>query len=303
MSNNQIYKDFTFSNKKKDLVELKFMKNISKTNVCVSKKTGLVFHNKYRTSLEVLNNWTNKIFSNKKDPNRNYYTDNIPGMRSRHFFVLDFLSRIVEFKNKKIIDFACGEGGLLLLAKKFYKIKNLLGVEHSKKNILKIKKRFKSQNLKNPILINSTIEDFLYKEKVDIGILTWTLCNCSEPIKIIESISKNLKKNGYLIVAESSRILVPYKKPIFNCFVKNIDCGEDHPWHWSFNSLINIFKFCGFELVKNNRYWDENDLVLVFKNSKKFNQKYNFDNYLKVISFLKRWKKESKNYDHFRKFF
>ena len=41
---------------------------------------------------------------------------------------------------------------------------------------------------------------------------------------------------------------------------------------------------------------DENDLVLIFKNSKKFNQKYKFDNYLKVIDFFKRWKKESKNY-------
>ena len=30
--------------------------------------------------------------------------------------------------------------------------------------------------------------------------------------------SKNIKKNGYLIVAESSRILVPFKKLIFNYF-------------------------------------------------------------------------------------
>ena len=67
----------------------------------------------------------------------------------------------------------------------------------------------------------------------------------------------------------------------------NKDSGHTHPWHWSYNSINNIFKVCGFELVKNNRYWDENDMVLIFKNSKKFNQKFKFDNYLKVIEFLK----------------
>ena len=64
--------------------------------------------------------------------------------------------------------------------------------------------------------------------------------------------------------------------------------------HWSYNSLVNIFKVCGFELVKNNRYYDENDIVLIFKNSRKFNQIYKFDDYLKVINFIKRWKNESK---------
>ena len=40
-------------------------------------------------------------------------------------------------------------------------------------------------------------------------------------------------------------------------------------------------------------------MVLIFKNSKKFNQKFKFDNYLKVIEFLKRWNNESKNYKAF----
>ena len=54
--------------------------------------------------------------------------------------------------------------------------------------------------------------------------------------------------------------------------------------------------YYGFELVKENRYYDVNDLVLIFKNSKKFSQKINFDNYKEVIKFLKRWVKESKHY-------
>ena len=291
-----IIKDFTFNNKPKDYIRLDFLKKISKTSVCVSKKTGLIFHNKFKSSSEVLNAWTNKIYSKKMDPKTNSYTDDFPGMSARHFYVLDFLSRFINFKKKKIIDFACGQGGLLIKAQKYFKSSDLNGVEHSKRNILLIKKRFKKEKIKLPKLYQSSIEDFSMNKKADIGILTWTLCNCSEPIKIINSISNNLKKDGYLIVAESSRFLVPFKKPINNYFNSKLDVGHTHPWHWSFNSINNIFKFCGFELVKNNRYFDENDIVLIFKNSKKFNQKYKFDNYLKVINFMKRWNSESKNY-------
>jgi len=298
-----IIKDFTFKNTSKDYIKLNFLKKISKTNVCISKKTGLVFHNKFKSSSEVLNEWSNKIYSKKislKDKGSliksNNYSDDFPGMSSRHFYVLDYLSRFIKFKNKKIIDFACGEGGLLIKAKKYFKVSKPIGIEHSERNIKLIKKRFKKEKMKLPILYQSSIEDFSINKKADIGILTWTLCNCSEPLNIINSISNILKKNGVLIVAESSRILVPFKKPINNYFHPKRDVGHTHPWHWSYNSLSNIFKACGFELIKNNRYWDENDLVLIFKNSKKYNQKYTFDNHSKVIDFFKRWKKESKNY-------
>ena len=294
--NENIIKDFTFSNKYKELIKLKFLKQVSKTDVFISKKTGLLFHNKFKNSLEVLTEWSKKIYNKKMDPKNNFYTDDFPGMSARHFYVLDFLSRNIKFKNKKIIDFACGEGGLLLKAKKYFKASFLNGVEYSNKNLIKIKKRFKKENLKLPRLYQSNIEDFVLTKKVDIGILTWTLCNCSEPIKIVNSISKNIKKNGLLIVAESSRILVPFKKPIFNYFNPKKDTGHTHPWHWSFNSINNIFKHSGFELICYNRYWDENDMVLIFKNTKNFNQRFFFDDYKKVIQFLKRWNNESKNY-------
>ena len=291
-----IINDFTFKNKPKDYIKLNFLKKISKTSVCVSKKTGLVFHNKFKSSSEVLDEWTNKIYSNKMDPKTTKYTDCNIGMSARHFYVLDYLNRFINFKNKKVIDFACGQGGLLIKARKYFKVSNLNGVEHSKRNISLIKKTFKKEKIKLPRLYQSNIEDFSMIKKADIGILTWTLCNCSEPINIINSISNNLKKNGYLIVAESSRFLVPFKKSINNYFNSKLDNGHTHPWHWSFNSISNIFKVCGFELLKNNRYYDENDMVLIFKNSKNFNQKYKFDNYLKVINFIKRWNIESKNY-------
>ena len=64
-----IIKDFTFSNKPEDYIKLSFLKKVSKTSVCVSKKTGLVFHNKFKSSSEVLEEWSNKIYNYKEtDP-------------------------------------------------------------------------------------------------------------------------------------------------------------------------------------------------------------------------------------------
>ena len=293
-----IKKDFTFENNSKDTIKLKFLNRHSKTPVYISKKTGLVFHNTPFSSQKILEEWSSKHFGKKMNIKKHIYTDNIPEMRARHYYVLDTLNSFIKIKDRKLIDFAFGQGGLLLIAKKVFSCKKLYGVEHSKKNIQLLKRRLKKNNLKKITLYNSSIENFKIKDKADLATLTWTLCNCSEPIKILRSISNNLKKNGYLIVGESSRILVPFKKVINNYFVPSKKVGHTHPWHWSYNSLLNIFKYCGFELIKSNRYYDVNDLVFIFKNSKKYNQNYNFDKYQSVIRFLKRWSKESKNYNY-----
>ena len=292
----KIINDFTFKNKSTDITQLNFLNKISKTPVCVSKKTGLVFYNDFKSSKEVLNEWSNKVYSNKMQLKNNYYTDNVPGMSARHFLVLEYLNKLIKLKDKRVLDLAFGEGGLLLKARRYFEIKDLLGVEHSSDNILKMKARFKKKKMKIPEVYNSSIEKLYLKKKSDVGILCWTLAACSQPLDIIDSISRNIKKNGYLIVAESSRVLVPFKKPIFNYFNSSKKTGHLHPWHWSFNSLSNIFKLKGFDLVSSNNYINENDLILVFKNAKNFNQNYTFDKASEVVSFFKRWKIESKNY-------
>ena len=85
-----IIKDFSFSNDSKDIVKLNFLKEVSKTSVCVSKKTGLVYYNKFKKSSEVLNEWSKKIYNGRMNQNSNNYTDDVPAMSARHFYVLDF---------------------------------------------------------------------------------------------------------------------------------------------------------------------------------------------------------------------
>ena len=89
---------------------------------------------------------------------------------------------------------------------------------------------------------------------------------------------------------------MPFKKTIQNYFISAKKIGHTHPWHWSLNSLLNIFKIFGFEPKKINRFYDVNDLVIIFQNKDNFNQKIVFDDYKKVLAFLKRWKTESKNF-------
>ncbi len=291
--------DFLLKNQKNSL-KLKFLKNVSKSPVLVSKYTGLVYHSDILTSEATVNRWSNNIYDKRNNPKKETYTADFPGMQSRHFFVIDYLRRKVNLKNKTICDFACGEGSILIKLKKYFSYNKLVGSEHSKKNLEKIKKIFKKNKFKVPKLLNCKIEDFSYlkddKLIIDVGILTWTLCNCSEPLNVVESLSKSIKKNGFLLVAESSRILVPFKKPIQNYFNNKKLTGKYHPWHWSYNTLSNIFKIYGFELISSNRYWDEDNLILLFKNTGVKNQKLKFDDYKKVSHFFSRWLKESLKY-------
>ena len=98
-----IIKDFTFKNKTKDYIKLNFLKKVSKSPVCVSKKTGLIFYDDFKSSQEVLNEWSEKVFNKKIDYKNNYYTDDSPGMSARHFYVLDFLLYVEQriFHNLK----------------------------------------------------------------------------------------------------------------------------------------------------------------------------------------------------------
>jgi hypothetical protein len=99
------------------------------------------------------------------------------------------------------------------------------------------------------------------------------------------------------MIAESSRILVPFKKPIYNYFNSKFKSSY-HPWHFSYNSLQNLLEICNFRVVFANRYYDENDLFVICQkqDKKKHRPKIIIDNYKKIIKFFRRWKIESNLY-------
>ena len=58
--------------------------------------------------------------------------------------------------------------------------------------------------------------------------------------------------------------------------------------------MSNLLEVCGFEIIKTNRFFDENDLVIIARKKKDMcRPKIKFDNQKRVISFLKEWVKIS----------
>ena len=87
--------------------------------------------------------------------------------------------------------------------------------------------------------------------------------------------------------------MVPFKKPIYNFFNSKIKTENMHPWFFSYNSLSNLLEISGFKVVKKNRYYDENNLVIVARKKNFFRPSLKLENPKKVILFLMKWKKIS----------
>ncbi len=279
-------------------VKVKFKNKISKSPVYISKKTGTVFHSPSNNSSESLEMWSKKIYSKKIDTKKIKYTSNNPIMRSRHYYSALFLNKHLKGKNIELCDYGTGEGNLALEFGRINKKINFNFTEHSPELFKKTKKKIKKINKKNFLSFNGSIEDSGKIKKFknfDVGCLLWTLCNCVKPIDVLNAIHSSLKKNGLLLIAESSRILVPYKKPIYNFFVSEHETKNTHPWFFSYNSLSNLLEICGFSVINANRYYDENDLVVIAqkKDRKKYVPKIKIDKIEDIKKFLKDWEKNS----------
>ncbi len=283
-------------------IKIKFKKKVSKSPIYLSKNTGCLFHSPNKNSDESVNQWTKKIYSKKIDSKKIKYTSNNAIMRSRHYYSAIFINKYLSKKKKiNFCDYATGEGNFATELLRLNKNISFNFTEHSTKLCKKTIKTIKSITKKNFNYHNGTIESSINKknfENFDCASLLWTLCNCVDPLSVLRVIHKSLKKNGLLMISESSRILVPFKKPIFNLFVSDFETHNTHPWFFSFNSLSNILEISGFRIIDNNRYYDENDLVIIAKkiDKKNYKPKIKVDNYKKVIAFLKDWEKFSYEY-------
>jgi 2-polyprenyl-3-methyl-5-hydroxy-6-metoxy-1,4-benzoquinol methylase len=276
----------------KTFKEVKFLKKISKAKVFVT-STGIVRHIQnydYKSSLAL---WDNKIFSKKiKAEDLKYSSDNAI-MRSRHYYSAIFINELlVKKRGIKFCDYGSGEGNFISELARLNKNIKFYFTESSKINYSHIKKKYKKT-----IGFNGSIEDSITNKNfknLGAASLLWTLSACVNPIGVLNAIHASLNKEGLLIISDSSRIMVPFKKPIYNFFNSKLKTNNSHPFFFSYNSLSNLLEICGFRIVKANRFYDENDLVVIAKKRNNLSKsKLKFDSQKRVISFLKSWLKFS----------
>jgi hypothetical protein len=100
-------------------------------------------------------------------------------------------------------------------------------------------------------------------------------------------------------VAESSRILVPFRKSLNDYFSKSSP-ADLHPSNFSANTLRCLMQLSGLEIVFTNRYFDSDVLLVIGKKVDRIVEPTFFDNQTNVVKFMKEWAHASELFEKFR---
>jgi hypothetical protein len=123
----------------------------------------------------------------------------------------------------------------------------------------------------------------------------WTLENCLSCNAMLEGAARLLPVGGHIVVATGSRILVPFKKPLFQYFSHTP--ADSHCFRFSANALQAALAKAGFKTVATNRYID-NDILCVLAEKVVDTETVDVkkDNPLEVLAFFERWHHDSVHY-------
>lgn len=254
----QIINSFSGNVKQADLIPLVETKNFVKDNdlLFVNQNTGIVSSNLPIDEKSIVEYWSNSIFTSKSVED---YSGFLPYAQGRLFYV--FRNAVDFFKLQKdskirIADFASGQGNLLDIFAAYLNKAELFGTEHS----LDLTKEQLNRGLK---VFNTAISKDTQKMfNADIGFVNWTLSCSANPYDFLQGVRNNLSENGYVVISESSRILVPFKKPL--SYLLNASHPTNiHPWYFSKNALSALLLASGFEICYINRYFDSDVLLII----------------------------------------
>ena len=260
------------------------------SHLYVEKNTGVVCSARTHSEKEILDLWSEKVYKDKSMDTG--YSSNHPYAEARLKYVVDTCKKYLTEKTlpSSICDFAAGTGGAFNALKHAFKNSYFNATEGSEENTTRLK-TIGYDSVSHLMLGKTWNEKKLINNRfpVELGFLCWTLCNCINPLDVVTHISENIKEGGYLCVAESSRILVPaFRKSIRDYLPSQID-PDLHPFHWSFNSLANVLKLSGFEIVYSNRFIDSDVMLIIGKKKSGYQGEIIIDEYKEVIRFFEQW--------------
>lgn len=276
-----------------DVIEIPCAKRYTNNQpVYVCKNTGLVRSNITKTSNQVAESWSRDVYADSFSAGK--YTARIPAVIARLTYVAHSAAQLFGSRTLNILDAGAGEGVLIEILKSMEFQNDFYAIEPSARNCVHLQ-------ASGVATFEGTIEECsrashqgsLDWPKMDWIFLTWTLVNCANVIEVIDACKNLLAPGGRIVVAEGSRVLVPFKKPLWDYFsTQDVNL---HPWHFSARSLENLFLIHGMQSVWTNRYFDSDVLMKVFavQNTPLEDQLVG-DNYLEVLEFFERWEFESK---------
>ncbi|MFC1584520.1 class I SAM-dependent methyltransferase [Fibrobacterota bacterium] len=268
----------------KDAVEVPYARlytNDQPVHIC--KSCGFVYVRERRTPQEIAKTWSEELFGGA-------YTAKIPAVKARQMYVADFIDAKIGLQGKKLIDIGGGEGQFSLMARDLYQA-DIFAIEPSKQNC-------ESMSNMGIACYEGTIEEYLEqkdKQQADIVTIMWTLENCAFCRDMINGARDLLADDGYIVVATGSRILVPFKKPLYDYLSTNP--ADTHAFRFSANTLRGILAVSGFRPEHINRFLDTDYLcVIAGKSPKNSSLSWAKDDYLMVHDFFERWHRETIHY-------
>jgi hypothetical protein len=263
--------------------------------IFVNPTTGFVTTSRKMSAEDVAAYWSNVIFPDKSIES---YSANFPFAKARLTYVIntivDFLSLDAKSK-RKWCDFATGEGVLLQLISTFYPNIEVTGTEHS----LELVKQLSNKGFSVEKLTLGTFIAENVGEESDISTLTWTLANAIDPLSCVKDIVLRTKMGGHVCIAESSRILVPFRKSLSD-YLSLTNPADLHPSHLSANTLRCLMQLAGLEIVYTNRYFDSDVLLVIGKKVDYPVVPNYFDDQKSVVSFMKKWAEVSEYFETIR---
>ena len=278
-------------------VDLDFLEKYLPANdkLFVNPITGFVTSLRKMSVEDVAAYWSDVIFPDKSIES---YSANFPFAKARLTYVThtvaDFLKLDTKSKNRWC-DFATGEGVLLKLISTFYPNIEVTGTEHS----MELVKQLNNKGFGVKKLTLGEFCSYDSDEEFDISTLTWTLANAIDPVSCVKDIVLRTRMGGYVCIAESSRILVPFRKSLSD-YLSLTNPADLHPSHLSANTLRCLMQLAGLEIVYTNRYFDSDVLLVIGKKVDYPVVPNYFDDQKSVVSFMKKWAEVSDYYESLR---
>lgn len=253
----------------------------------ICKGCGFVYVRYRRPPREVAEAWS-EIYRDDYAGDR--YTARIPAVKARHAYVAAFLDDAFPLRGKRVCDIGAGEGYFLRMLRDEYGA-YVFGIEPSPRN----HRRMKEMGIDSFL---GTVEEYAAvarPESFDAATIVWTLENTSSCHNMLQAAWRLLSAGGHILVATGSRILVPFKKPLFNYLGTNP--ADTHCFRFSAASLETVLALNHFRVLTKNRYLDSDILCAV---AQKVDPSVDLpqpkDDPDKVAHFFERWHRETAYY-------